>query len=48
MDALTQSFFELLDAANGDLTVLYSYLVDFFGSATTAEQVVITEDLVLG
>jgi hypothetical protein len=48
MDALTQSFFELLDAANGDLDLLFNYLVDFFGSSSAAEQVVITEDLVLG
>lgn len=47
MDALTQSFFELLDAANGDLDLLFNYLVDFFGSTTTAEQVVITEDVSL-
>lgn len=45
MDALTQSFLELLFAANGDLDLLLAYLTDFFGSA--AGQAVITEDVVL-
>ena len=45
MDALTQTFYEVLAAVNGDLDLLYQYLVDLYGTAFT--EGVITEDVII-